>query len=299
MDLDHQMKLYAEAHLKQLKNLSGDIQAQLNASVEVQRALWEPMRRALEDQWAELARPVSAQLDVTTARILAPVAAQVAEFRDAIQRTLAPALEEFKQAFRQLPPRIRVALLTLGSHGWYFDLDMPMEALWRLEGALEEGDVAGVEASLGEYFESELERIEASISARFPNRSHLIGAAFSAHRRGEYALSIPLLLAQTDGICMEVVKHSLFRKRDKKPQTAEYVEQMAADSVMSAFLSPLAQTLPINESEKEKAPGSIALNRHEVLHGVSLDYGTTTNGLKAVSLINYVACILGKGAKGA
>ena len=36
------------------------------------------------------------------------------------------------------------------------------------------------------------------------------------------------------------------------------------------------------------------LNRHEVLHGESVDYGTEINSLKAISLLYYIASVLGE-----
>lgn len=142
------------------------------------------------------------------------------------------------------------------------------------------------------YFESRVGEIEESISKRFPSREKLIRAAFKAHRRQEYELSIPVFLAQTDGICKEVVKQYLFTKQNKKPRTAIYVEQIAADTYRAALSSPLAKTLPIGASEHERAEEFNELNRHMVLHGESLDYGNKVNSLKAISLVNYVAHVL-------
>ena len=81
-------------------------------------------------------------------------------------------------------------------------------------------------------------------------------------------------------------------KRNRKPRTAIYVEQIAADTYRATLLSPLAQTLPIGASEHERPEDFNELNRHMVLHGESLDYGTKINSLKAISLINYVAHVL-------
>jgi hypothetical protein len=113
--------------------------------------------------------------------------------------------------------------------------------------------------------------------------------AFNAHRREEYVLSIPIFLAQTDGICKEMAGYYLFIKSLHRPSTAKYVDQMIGDTFEAALLSPLTVTLPISASEKERQVGNEALKRHTVLHGESLDYGTKVNSLKAVSLINYVA----------
>lgn len=149
-----------------------------------------------------------------------------------------------------------------------------------------------VENALVDYFEGRVDEIEESIVKIFPHRAHLIRAAFNAHRREEYELSIPVLLAQTDGICKDATNQYFFIKKDKKPQTAIYVEQIVADTFRASLLSPLAQALPIAASEKERSIGSVALNRHAVLHGESLNYGTKANSLRAISLINYVVHVL-------
>jgi hypothetical protein len=200
---------------------------------------------------------------------------------------------QIDQLFRQLPPRTREALLLLGEHGWYLDPEMSLPDLWEFKEVLVSGNVKQSELALADYFEARADGIEKSLTERLPHRAHLLRSAFNAHRRGEYELSIPVLLAQTDGICKELVDHYLFIKRNKKPETAVYVERFAADTYRAAILSPLAQTLPIGASESERRAGRDALNRHTVLHGESLDYGNKINGLKAISLINYVAHVLG------
>lgn len=223
---------------------------------------------------------------------LGPLAEQARKISRSLEKIIGPAFEELQRSFRELPPKTQEALILLGTYGWYFDLEMPFPSLWKLKKGLEEGSVQEVEEALMQYYEERLNEIEASILEKFPTRNKVIRAAFSAHRRNEYELSIPVLLAQTDGICKEVVNEYLFMKQNKKPRTAIYVEQIAADSFRAALLSPLAHSLPICASERERGPGFSELNRHMVLHGESLDYGTKTNSLRAISLINYVAHVL-------
>jgi hypothetical protein len=88
-------------------------------------------------------------------------------------------------------------------------------------------------------------------------------------------------------------------KKDRKPLTAIYVEQYTADTFTAALLSPLAAALPISASERERGDNFSVLNRHIVMHGESLDYGTRLNGLKAISLINYVSQVLERETQGA
>ncbi|MFC6672515.1 hypothetical protein [Marinobacterium aestuariivivens] len=209
-------------------------------------------------------------------------------------QSLGPAIEQLKQSFDELPPRTQNVLLLLGSHGWYPDLEMEMPMLWHLEEEFSTGRVDSAETLLIEYFEGRMNKIQASVATRFPHRSDLISSALDAHRKEAYELAIPVLLAQIDGICKEVAGDYLFMKDRKqpKPRTATYVSQFASDNFTYALLSPLATVLPVSASEKERGTNFTGLNRHMVLHGESLDYGTRKNGLKAISLLNYVSQVL-------
>lgn len=287
-----------DAHFKEWQGLSKRLRAQMSPALEVQEALRQSMQPIIEAQNSleKALEPILAQQESwkKLAESVQMLAVQATDFQESIQQLVTLSFEPLQKTFRELPPRTREALLLLGEQGWYFDLEMPIQGLWQLTDALLEGNVTEAEEALVEYFESRLSEIEQSITARFPQREHLVRAAFNAHRRQEYALAIPVLLAQTDGICKEVSNQYLFMKQNKRPRTAIYVEQIAADSFTAALLSPLAQTLPISASESGRPEGANALNRHAVLHGESLNYGSKINSLKAISLINYVAHVLEK-----
>ena len=280
------------AHVAPALKIQQELQRSLGPFVEAQKAYEKLLEPILNEQkrWRELIGSI--KVPHFELPILPLLTKQVLAFQESVREVISPAFEQLQRSFRDLPPRTQEALLLLGDHGWYFDLEMPLSGLWELKKALSEGNVEEAEDGLANYFEARLEEIEKSISERFPHRAHLIKAAFNAHRRQEYELSIPVLLAQTDGICKEVVNQYLFIKQNKKPGTAIYVDRFAADTFRAAFLSPLARTLPINASERERPAGFDALNRHTVLHGESLDYGSKVNSLKSISLVNYVACVL-------
>jgi hypothetical protein len=221
--------------------------------------------------------------------VLRPIAAQMAEFKRMIQESFGPLFQRVSKAFADLPPQAQRAVLALANHGWFFDLEMTPADLWQLEKLFSNGDAEQAEEALTEYFECRVGDIQAATIKRFPNRKACLEEAFQAHVNGSYYLSIPVLFAQTDGICKETVGHYLFIRKDKKPSTAIYVEQLADDTLHAAFLAALAFPLPIGASERERGGDFIELNRHMVLHGESTDYGTKINSLKAISLLNYVA----------
>jgi hypothetical protein len=165
-----------------------------------------------------------------------------------MQKMVIPALDNLKSSFQELPEHIQEALLLLGENGWYLDLGMALPTLWNLRNILDEGNIAKAEDALIEYYEGRTAEIEENILNKFPHRAHLIKAAFDAYQREEYCLSIPVFLAQTDGVCKDMIRQYLFMKFNGRPQTAIYVNQITADSFMAALLSPLAKTLPINAS---------------------------------------------------
>lgn len=292
-----------EKHFKQWKQISDRLQGQLGPVLEAQRALEKAMRPTLELQKA-LRSPLEPfleeqrrlqkafegiKLPTHSLPDLSPFAKQIQQYQKSLSGIISPAFEELQRSFKELPPKIQEALLLLAQYGWYLDFNMPLPSLLEIKKAISSGEIEEVEEALVEYFESQLDAVEKSFDAKFPRRSHIISSAIKAHRNGEHFLSIPVFLAQTDGICKEVVDQYLFMKKGRKPRTAIYVEQVAADTYKAALLSPLAASTPISASEHEREEGFNLLNRHMVLHGESLDYGNKVNSLKAISLINYVS----------
>jgi|SRR5690625_1806762 len=221
-----------------------------------------------------------------------PAIKQFSQLHKHISNWVSPVFEELSKRAQGLPSRLKRALLSLGEQGWYLDPDMPLDALWQLEKEINEGSVHKAEDYLATYFENNLEEIKVRIKTKFPNRYRFVQAAFKAHRNKEYALSIPVLLAQVDGICKDRFNKYLFMKEDKNPQTAIYAGPFISDSITSALLSPLRIDLPISISEKGRGEDFTGLNRHMVLHGESLDYDTKINSLKAISLLTYVASVI-------
>lgn len=292
-----------EKHLKQWKQISDRLHGQLGPVMEAQKAIEKALRPTLElqkalrssiDPFLEEQRKLqkafeSIKLPNYQLPDLSPFTRQIEQYQESLRGIISPAFEELQRSFRELPPRIQEALLLLAQHGWYLDFNMPLPSLWKMKTAISIGEIDEVEKALAEYFESQVEEIERTINAQFPHRSHIISSAIGAHRNGEYYLSIPVLLAQTDGVCKEVIDQYLFVKKDGKPRTAIYVEQVAADTYMAALLSPLATGTPISASKHERDSSFNLLNRHMVLHGESLDYGIKVNSVKAISLINYVS----------
>ncbi len=204
---------------------------------------------------------------------------------------ISPAFDKLFESIQSLPDQLKTALLILGNNGWFFDLDLPLPFLWEIEKKLIEGEIEAAESELVNYYREHLSSIQENITNRFPYRKRIIDLAFDAHNRGEYELAIPVLLAQSDGICFDVINSYMFirSRKDNKPMTSLYVDSITSNMFRQALLSPLTQPLPISLTWNERGDDFTQLNRHQVMHGEALDYGSEINSLKSISLLNYLA----------
>lgn len=177
-----------DAHLKQWQEIGERMQKLVAPVLKQQEQLQKAMKPFLESQAAlqkslepvlaaqEKWRNVVASFEIPryTLPNLGPVAEQAEKFRKSLEGIISPAFEELQRSFRELPPKTQEALMLLGTHGWYPDLEMPIPSLWKLKRAVEEGSVQDVEKALVQYFEERLDEIEASIVGRFPVGSSAI-----------------------------------------------------------------------------------------------------------------------------
>jgi hypothetical protein len=258
-----------------VRNILADFTSQMQANtrafrekvVEIQRKFEEPIRPFLELQ-KHLEETIKPWIEIPK---------QIAKLHEEIHK---------------LPQRTKNVLMILGIHGWYLDIEMPFPGLWTLEKAINDSSTDEANQALMEYFRKRTPEIEKFLIKTFPHRAKILCSAFKAHSRGEYDLSVPVFLAQADGICQELIGMQLFQKIKKAPAIAKYIETLAADTFQAAMLHPLSVTLPISASKYERADTFMGLNRHQVLHGESTEYGTELNSLKAISLLNYIAQVL-------
>jgi hypothetical protein len=209
--------------------------------------------------------------------VMAQINEQLASVRSAFQ-THGTLLANWKERW---PP------LFTGEAGWYLDPHMPFPSITKFRNELASRPMEEIQSGLAAYFRRHIDRIEVELTARHSARSRLIRSAFAAHRAGNYDASIPLLFAQVDGICDDITNSHLFRKG-----LAGYASKTDMKDFERAYFEPLLQQIPVKFGEGRRGEGFTHLNRHAVMHGESLDYGTEENGLKAISLLNYVSYVL-------
>jgi hypothetical protein len=190
-------------------------------------------------------------------------------------------------------------VITLAEKGWFVSKDFNLLAV--VEVAVKDDDT--IESALISTYRNpeNMEKILSELKTFFPERAHLIQSAFEAHQQGNYNASIPLLLAQADGIGQDVFGVNYFSKQKGVPRTKDVVGKKLtghlAGGIIEAVVKPLVSgsALVLNRHEmknrRTKDPNYGVLNRHEILHGVDKNYGNEPNSLRAISQLSYLAML--------
>lgn len=185
-------------------------------------------------------------------------------------------------------------VLLIAQHGWFIDLDSESSLTFNVADEIKKGELDAANTLLIEYYKDNLERIFQKLIQRHSNRKEIITQIFHGFQEGYYSLIIPSVLSQVDGICFDFTKKKFFIKdRENKylPQVTSVLEDYV-ETYLSLYLSPLQHQTPIMVREKEINTFPCHLNRHEILHGVNVDYGTEINCLKVISLLKYLSDLL-------
>lgn len=193
---------------------------------------------------------------------------------------------------RKFPPFLKNSIISLAEEGWYVDLrDMSLREPVELERLYSKGSRDEVQQHLIEHYRKRYPEIELELYDMFPERAEILKQAFFAHRQGYYYLSVPAFLAQADGVYTHYQGKNFFQAGESiKPFNQE---MMKHDELTNALLSPFSMSTSIRKGLKQREPGFGYLNRHVVLHGESLDYGTEEKSLQALAFLYYVAIALG------
>lgn len=222
---------------------------------------------------------------------------EVVGFGDSWMRHVKPMLERsksFAELYWKDKERFRSCCMKLGHRGWFLDPQMPMSLLWYIADTIEESPEVTDELLI-QWFQGRLNEIEEELIKACPRRALLLRSAFKAHRDRDYNISVPAFLKEADGMWYDLFGMNVFIARARKSIVKTIEGRQPYGLIYSSLVPLLQSTLPLwmNENERQRwmkmhrtdvLPG---LNRHEILHGISVDYGTETNSLKAISFLNW------------
>ena len=190
-----------------------------------------------------------------------------------------------------------VYLVSIADYGWYLDLQTGINLSVRLAREINDKDIEKVDNYLIEYYTTNANIIIEKLSTNHSNRSKIFDEIKIAFDNEYYSLAIPLILTQIDGICYDYTKKLFFiknKKKEKNPFLPKVSNELIVfnNEFFKAFLAPFFNDAPIFTHENNLELFPTAFNRHRVLHGIDVEFGTKINCLKAFSLLSYCEDVL-------
>lgn len=200
-------------------------------------------------------------------------------------------LSDINNRFKQISKKLSAFTLVLLEDGWFFDYSIPINFHFQ---EIAQYDKVIFNLYMEKHFEDNIAQIERLAIMRFPKRGDIIQKAIRAHKNGDYELSIPVLIGQADGIFREITSKELYSKKEniKAEAIIEDIERNKFKEYSTWVLEPLRKTQIISANFKESKDKPEFLHRNPILHGVDLNYANKRNGLKSLSLLNYVVKIV-------
>ncbi|WP_323673042.1 hypothetical protein [Candidatus Poriferisodalis multihospitum] len=153
-------------------------------------------------------------------------------------------------------------------------------------------DEARAHERMCQLIRDHIDSIETEVAQECPHRQSILRDAFAAHRDGTFNLSVPIFLAQSDGIWHERCGHNLFGGN-----IHDVIAAAQGGRAKGGIIERLLQALTnaewkLRQPRKKRPAGFSDLNRHRVLHGEATDYGTEINSLQAIALLHFSSAIL-------
>ncbi|SDI36424.1 hypothetical protein SAMN05216588_115107 [Pseudomonas flavescens] len=229
---------------------------------------------------------------------LTKVAAIATPFIERFAETLSKIdWKKVHRASELLPSRAQATMQRCAEKGWFFSWHMSLANLVKLLSELEQLEDEDIDSYFVEFHRNNFDFLTKSIISATPNREAVLNAAFSALQRAnaeDYYLSIPVLLAQADGILAEITKSNSPLQRNA--EGAKKWANTITGEISKASIYPIFHIdkydLLIGGKQREEFEKSgstfTALNRHQILHGEVWNYGTEVNAFKAFSFLCFV-----------
>lgn len=205
-------------------------------------------------------------------------------------------LQEFFKRAQDHINKLPEYLYSLSLYGWYLDFNSDFDLTSTLIKYVNEQNSEKINEILIDYYKSQFTYIFKKLEERHVNRKEIFKQIKFAYDNQHYYLAINSILTQIDGITYDFSKERLYffsnekKKGITKPKISNDIS-ISNDMLVKAFCSPIQNKTPIISKISELNQFPSNLNRHEILHGMKVDYGSEENCLKCISLITYLSDI--------
>ena len=197
-------------------------------------------------------------------------------------------IKSFFIVLENFPHYCKDALEVMANHEWYPDnTGMSLKDILRISDDLKNNSLS-CNLRLVDHFRNRIDVLESELIESNADRQHVISEGFSNHREERYYSSVLIFLSQADGIFKASSNVSPFMSKSR----GNVSNDPHLDEISRHLFS--INTLPIWISEAKRPSYFAKLNRHQVLHGEVVSYGTEANSLRAISFLSFINALCEK-----
>jgi len=190
----------------------------------------------------------------------------------------------------------RIFSVMLSDEGWYLDYELAVKTIQELYIHQITKNSKVLDEYMIAFYKKKLSQIIEFFKKHHQSRFPFLEKAFYAHEKGDFEMSIPVFLAQIEGVFYDLTEKEIFSKgRGKKDNTAkEWINSKESSQIdfRLSILEPLKQNENISANFKESKDFPNVLNRNRILHGRDLNYANEMNSFKAISLLFFIGTIV-------
>jgi len=265
-----------------------------------------------DESTTDLTQPTTV-LGAALSRAIAYLGPALQVLRDDVMPKVTPFLvllgsidwDEVRRFLDGLPTESKIAMATAAEKGWFFGWTGSMEESIKLCTDIRTLEPGQIDPYMAAHFREDFSYLSDGLLQKYPARACAIGAAVRAHLRGsedDFALSVPVFIAQADGLLSEILGGESVLQLAKQSgavgtRAAKIIndltisehDRLLLGSIIDIHNNDLLKGARAREQSTVSSGECFsALNRHQVLHGEVSDYGTELNSLKAFSFLCYV-----------
>jgi len=181
------------------------------------------------------------------------------------------------------------------SLGWFYFNSLEITESIKIKSLIDEGNLSEIDSFFLHHFESNLANFKKLLLKQNGNRKAIIEEIFKGIEYELYYLVMPAIIGQIDGITDEKTSKRFFtvinRKKNNVSQLETHLNEYVESKKIWYFTEPL--THPVNSiwefSKVQDVDNPSQINRHDIIHGASIDYGNKLGCFKYLSVLLFVS----------
>jgi len=175
----------------------------------------------------------------------------------------------------------------LCAYDWMFINELNHVDLIDIQKLLDKKDSQLIDFFFEKHFETNIELLKNRLIDSNTKRINILNEIFKGIELKLFSLVIPSIISQIEGITEEKTGRRFFSTQNNQTKLKQF-----ADSKNIMYFDKLL-THPIDTiweySRKQNPNNPSRINRHDIIHGTSIDYGTKMNCYKYLSVLLFVS----------